>query len=122
MNNLLNQVSPLTRGIIWLTEKEQNFQSPVYKDIDYLLDGLLTANLETVENVKSRVIVGGNFNKSFFVLVASEINPAEVQSYLSLFSNDLISENDILVIDEINKFEALKPHLKAISSNLRVIG
>ena len=121
MNNLLNHVTPLTRGIIWLTEDEKNQDSSYYKEIDYLLDGLLTANLKTVENVTSRVIVGKNFDKLFYVLVTNKVVPAEVQSFLSLFEKDLSSENDIILIDENNQAAALKPFVKSIASQFKTL-
>ncbi len=121
MSNLLNQVTPLSRGLIWLTENERDVQNPYYKEIDYLLDGLLTANLNTDKEVSSRVIVGNNFDKLFYVLVAREILRPEVDSYLSLFQEDLVAENDILVIDEAKSFEKLKPLIKSISSQIRLI-
>lgn len=121
MSSLLNQVTPLTRGIIWLTKNERDVQNPYYKEIDYLLDGLLTANLNTAKDLSSQVIIGNNFDKLFYVLVAKDVLPAEVNSYLSLFQNDLVSENDILVIDESKSFEKLKPLVKSISSQIRLV-
>lgn len=121
MNNLLNQVTPLTRGIIWLTENERDFQNSYYQDIDYLLDGLLTANLETNGKVSSRVIIGNNFDKSFYVMIVNEVRREEVESFLSLFAKDLISENDILIIDESKNFENLKPLLKPITGQIRAL-
>lgn len=121
MSSLLNQVTPLTRGIIWLTENERDVQNPYYKEIDYLLDGLLTANLNAARDVSSRVIVGNNFDKLFYVLVAKDILRSEIDSYLSLFQNDLVTENDILVIDEAKSFEKLKPLVKSISSQIRLL-
>lgn len=120
MSKLLDQVTPLTRGIIWLTDNEKDIQNPNYKDIDYLLDGLLTANLEATNNVSSRVIVGTNFDKPFYVLVVRDVVRPEVESFLSLFEKDLISENDFIVLDESKSFEKLKPFLKPISSQIRI--
>lgn len=120
MSKLLDQVTPLTRGIIWLTDNEKDVQNPHYKDIDYLLDGLLTANLEATTNVTSRVIVGSNFGKPFYVMVIKEVVRSEVESYLSLFEKELISENDFIVLDESKSYEKLKSLLKPISSQIRI--
>lgn len=119
MSNLLNQVTPLTRGIIWLTENERNVLNPYYKEIDYLLDGLLTASLKTKDDATSRVIIGKNFDKLFFVIVLKKIISSEFQSFLALFQNDLLSENDVIVIDELDEFDNLKPLIKGISPHLR---
>lgn len=120
MNELLNEVTPLTRGIIWLTKDESDTKNPHYKEIDYLLDGLLTANLQTSVDVSSRVIVGKNFNQSLYVLIAKELKRTEIESYLSLLK-DLTSENDILVIDEVSEIEKLKSQVGKLSTHFRVI-
>lgn len=121
MSDLINQVTPLTRGIIWLVKDETNVNNPYYGEIDYLLDGLLTANLKATSNLTSRVIIGTNFNNPLYVMVIKEIKQAEVSSFLTLVKNNLGPENDIIVIDEWDGFEKLKPELKGISSHIRAL-
>ena len=119
MNELINQVTPLTRGIIWLTQNMSDPENPHYAGIDYLLDGLLTANIQKVQNASSRVIIGQNFNNTLYVLILSEVKTAEVQSFLSLFADDLTSENSILMIDELDIFPSIKSEFKSIASYLK---
>lgn len=118
MNELLNQVTPLTRGIIWLTTELQS-ENPHYAGIDYLLDGLLTANLQASKNLSSRVIIGQNFNHPLYVMVIKEIKSAEIQSFLSLLKNYLGPENDVIVINELENSGNLKAELKSILSHLK---
>lgn len=121
MNELLNQVTPLTRGIIWLTNDETKSNNPYYAGIDYLLDGLLTANLQTSKDVSSRVIVGENFNHALYVMVIKEVKSSEIQSYLTLLKGQLGPENDIIVIDESGTLPNLKSELKSIGPHLKSV-
>lgn len=120
MSDLIQEVTPLTRGIIWLLKDEPGTDNSYYRDVDYLLDGLLTSNLEVTKNVSSRVIVGSNFNESLYVMVVYQLKDKELNSYLSLLK-DLSSENDILVIDEANKYEDLRKSVGKLSSHFRLI-
>lgn len=119
MNELIDQVTPLTRGIIWITQNMADPANPHYAGIDYLLDGLLTANIQKVPQASSRVIIGQNFNNPLYVLIVSEVKTNEVQSFLSLFASNLNSENSVLMIDELNLFPSIKSEFKSISSNLK---
>ena len=121
MSEIRKEVTPLTKGIIWLTSDEVSVQNSNYQDVDYLLDGLLTANLKATNHVSSRVIVGRNFNQSLFVMIVKELKASELDSYLSLFKNELNTENDILVLDEVEGFENLRKQVGKLSSHLRVI-
>lgn len=120
MSDLLKYVTPLTRGIFWLAKDETNQNNPRYSEIDYLLDGLLTANLKSAPELSSRVIIGESFNKPLFVMIAKEIIPSEIDSYLSLLK-DLTPETDILVIDEVDGLTKIKSHLTELKSHLRII-
>jgi hypothetical protein len=122
MNELVKQVTPLTRAIIWLTKDESDTLNSHYKDIDYLIDGMLTANIKASSGkVSSRVIIGTSFSKTLIVMVVSEIKAPELQSFVSLIQKDLGPEQDIIMIDEIQSFEQIKSELKAISNNIRLI-
>lgn len=106
MNELLSQVTPLTRGIIWLTEGTQ--KSNRYETIDYLLDGLLTANQLASDATSSRLYVGKNFNFPLYVFVASELKASELTSFFGLIKDGVLAEHEILVIDEKGLFESLR--------------
>ncbi len=120
MSDLIKLVTPLTRGIIWLVKDASNTSNPRYNQIDYLLDGLLTANLKAASDSSNKVIFGQNFNQPLLVMIVNEIKSNEVQSFVSLFK-DLGPENDILVIDEWDGLSKLKIELEEIHSNLKVV-
>lgn len=120
MSDLIKQVTPLTRGIIWLVKDETNTNNPHYADIDYLLDGLLTANLKQGSDVSSRVIVGQNFNQPLFVMIAKEVKSNELESFAGLLK-DLNTEHDIILIDETGSSEQLRKQFGKFSSHLKVI-
>lgn len=121
MSDLKSFVTPLTTGIIWFTKDETDTSNPHYGEIDYLLDGLLTANLKVSEAVSSRVIVGQNFDKPIYVMIVRESKPTELDSFISLFKKELGPENDVVVIDEWDGLEKVKKELKDISNNLKMI-
>lgn len=120
MSDLVKLVTPLTRGIIWLVKDPGNTANPHYNEIDYLLDGLLTANLKVAGVASNKVIVGSNFNQSLYVMIVNDVKSNEVQSFVSLFK-DLGPENDILVIDEWDGLSKMKAELKTVASNLKVV-
>jgi hypothetical protein len=120
MSELINHITPLTRGIIWLISEESP-SNLYYSQIDYLLDGLLTSNLVTAKNLSSRLVIGENFNKPLYVMIIREIKRQEIDSFVSLIKKDLGPENDIAVIDETNTLEKLKNELKDIHTHLRSI-
>ncbi len=121
MSDLKSFVTPLTTGIIWFTKDETDTSNPHYGEIDYLLDGLLTANLKASEAVSSRVIVGQNFDKPIYIMIVRETMPSELDSFISLFKKELGPENDVVVIDEWDGLEKAKKELKDISNNLKLI-
>lgn len=121
MNDLIKQVTPLTRAIIWIVKDECHSSLTHYSSIDYLLDGLLTANLNASKNLSSRVIVGSNFNNPLYVMILKELRPSELESFVSLFKEKLGPENDILVLDDAEKFSTLRNELKTVSANIKLL-
>lgn len=122
MTDLLAQVTPLTKGILWFTTSELNIQKSFYKDIDYLLNGLLTATRNSSSDFKSHVLISENFGKSFYVLAGTSVADSEIRSYFDLVANQLEGESEFLVIDEsaaFSKFEKLIP--KALENKFRQI-
>lgn len=120
MSDIIQEVTPLTRGIIWLVNSQPNVHNPYFKDIDYLLDGLLTECNKIPNDFSSQVIMGHNFNEPLYVIIVNKLNRSELDSYLSLFKN-LNSENDILVLDEVKGIEKLRSMLGNFGHYLRVI-
>jgi len=108
MNDLLEQVTPRTRAILWLTKEEVTSSLPIYKGIDYLLDGLLTASLLSTSLETSMVIVGKNFGNPLYVFIAKTLPPKELESFLDLLKPVVSAENDILVVDEMDELKNLQ--------------
>jgi hypothetical protein len=104
MNDLLSQIHPLTRGIIWLCQDPKVSKSSTYKDVDYLLNGLMTAKLAENSFSGSQVFVSENFGEPFFVMITSEINSADMRSFLALLAPQLSGEKEMVVIDELDLF------------------
>jgi hypothetical protein len=121
MNDLMKQITPLTRAIIWIVKDECQPSHPFYAEIDYILDGILTANLKANKELSSRVIVGKNFDKPIYVMIVKDIKSNELQSFATLVKQDLGPENDILVLDEAQGLDKVKSELKSISGNIKVL-
>jgi hypothetical protein len=121
MNDLVKNVTPLTRGIIWLVPDERDNSNPRYSEIDYLLDGLLTANLKaSPEASSSRVIIGTNFSRPLYVLIAQKIVQSEIDSFITLLK-DLNVENDILIVDQAKGLSKIQSQLAKLNSHLKII-
>ena len=111
MTDLLAQVTPLTKGIIWITSGEITSQNKFYKEIDYLLNGLLTATLNSAPST-SHVLLSENFGTNFYVL-AGKVEAKNLKNYLDLVNPHLSVENKVLLIDESDSFKDLKKSLPA---------
>lgn len=117
MNKLISKVSPLTKAIIWLTAKpiEQNTEN--YKAIDYLLNGLLTSSLNAHPDLSSRVLIGEQFGSQLHVFIAHEVLSSEFKHFLKLIEDKVTTENNILFIDEIAKFDEMNKFLSPSLKN-----
>ncbi|HXH30389.1 MAG TPA: hypothetical protein VNJ01_06230 [Bacteriovoracaceae bacterium] len=120
MNDLLSRVTPQTLGIIWFPKDDVDSFNPYYGPIDYLLDGLLTAHLETSPELSSRIIIGENFGRSFYVMVVKKIVATEIEGLQTLIAQKLQVESDILVIDETGQFDKIEKAAFKIKSHLRL--
>lgn len=102
MNDLVQEVSPLTRAIVWLRPEEVSQNDIHYKGIDYLLDGLLTATLKESQNATS-LLVGRNFDRQIYVFATTkDPKKSELDSFLSLLEKELGSPDRILIVDDID--------------------
>lgn len=108
MTNILSQVTPLTKGLLWITNSPISVEKPFYKDVDYLLNGLLTATLKTSEASGSHVLISENFGHTFYVIVGSEISDSEIKNYFELIKPQLAGESNILFIDECMSFAKIQ--------------
>jgi hypothetical protein len=107
MTDLLAQVTPLTKGIIWLTAGVPSVEKKFYKEIDYLLNGLLTATIRANQQ-SSNVLVGENFGRSFYVFSAPHPEVKDLINFLDLLRPQLADENNLFLIDETGSFQDLK--------------
>ncbi len=122
MNDLIQEVSPLTRAIVWLKPSEVSQNDVHYKSIDYLLDGLLTATLK--ENANSTaLLVGRNFDRKLYVFATTkDPKKPELESFLSLLEKELETGDRILIVDDVEGRESflrlipqkLLPHFHVI--------
>lgn len=107
MSDLVQEVTPLTRAIVWLRPAGISGQSAHYRDMDYLLDGLLTASLKD-NSAPSSVLVGRNFDKKLFIFSSEkDVVKKDWESFLSLLEKDLGSEDKILIVDDVEGRENL---------------
>lgn len=122
MNDLVQEVTPLTRAIVWLKPAEVSQNDTNYKAIDYLLDGLLTATLKENSNATA-LLVGKNFDRQIYVFATTkDPRKNELESFLSLLEKELVSEDRILVVDDVDGRESflrlipqkLLPHFHVI--------
>lgn len=108
MTSLLSQVTPLTKGLLWLSGGEVSLEMPYYKDVDYLLNGLLTATLKASAAEGGHVLLSENFGQPFYVLVANNYSEKEISSFFELIKTELNEESNILLIDEIEAFAKIQ--------------
>ena len=120
MTDLLEQVTPLTKGIIWITNGEISSQAKFYKQIDYLLNGLLTATLNS-STPSSHVLLGNNFGTNFYVL-AGTVDEKNLNNYFELLKLQLSDESRVLLIDEADVYKTLNKKLShEIQNKIQVI-
>ncbi len=121
MNNVAAYVTPLTCGVIWLIKGEMSTEAPVYRELDYLLDGLLTANLKASANFGSHVVVGSSFAGPLYVMILRELRAQEIESYVALLKKELGPEKEILVLDDADNFAKLRVELGPLAAHLRLL-
>ncbi len=120
MIDLLAQVTPLTKAIIWISSEELTTSQKYYKDIDYLLNGLLTATLNSTAT-RTHVLVGENFGNTFYVF-AGKVQTAELTSFFDLVKPHLKDENNLVLIDDNDVFKDLKKGIpEVILSKIQTI-
>jgi hypothetical protein len=122
MINILPKVTPLTKGLLWFTNGEINRQKPFYKDVDYLLNGLLTATLNSTNSKGPHVLVGENFGNQFFVIVGEIVEEKAIKNYFELIKPQLNGESDLLLIDECNSFSTIRSFApEEIKSKIHIV-
>jgi hypothetical protein len=101
MTEVLSQVGPEVRGIIWFGHETIGPDSETYKALDYLLNGLLTASLSDNPNASSWVILSSNFHYPLLAFIVRKFIPQELESYLTLVRKELNDGNKVLLINEV---------------------
>ena len=112
MSKVLDLVTKSTLALIWLQKEAASPTSDLYRDVDYLLDGLLTSSLRESQP-KNQVLMARNFGRPLYVTIASSVVAIEIKNLLDLASKDLAPESEILVIDEIGGLKELEKLLPA---------
>ncbi len=108
MTNLKQKVTPLTRGLIWTcTERIQPALSN-YRDIDYLVNGLITASLGQNPELECRVIISESFGEYFYLLMGKNITDKEFENFFNLIKTQLTGENHLLLVDDNQSFERIQ--------------
>lgn len=119
MSELRKSVRPETKAIIWLTPSESPKMQSRFTDLDYLLDGLLTATFSE-KDLQSTTVLGQNYGENLFVFVAPELASKELKSFLELMEKNLVEGDEILVVDDRQEMEAFRGMLpKALGPRLR---
>ena len=110
MTDLLAQVTPLIKGIIWLPSGAPGMQKKFYKEIDYLLSGLLTATLRA-DPKNAHVLIGSNFGQPFYVFCAQSPDSKQLLNFLDLIGPKLETETSLLLIDESGVFADFRQYI-----------
>lgn len=108
MSKLIENVTPLTRGIIWLTKSVDNQSGVHYSSIDYLLNGLLTSSLKDAEGKDHHIFMGNSFGQSLYILMTTKVDSKQIDNLMTLLRPELKPETDILVVDEIDGMGTLQ--------------
>lgn len=117
MNSLLAQVTPLTKGLLWLTNSTVAPGNPFYKDVDYLLNGLLTATLRASDASNGHVLISENFGQTFYAYVGSINSEKNIRSFFELIAPLMGQENNLILIDEIGAFPQIQKMAPADITN-----
>lgn len=107
MSKVLDLVKPSTLALIWLQKGPAAAASALYRDVDYLLDGLLTSSLKDSQP-KHQVLMARNFGRPLYVVVSESVVPVEIKNLMDLAAKDLVETSEILVIDEIGGIKDLE--------------
>lgn len=107
MNSILSQVTPLTKGLLWLTNGPMTPENPFFRDVDYLLNGLLTATLKSSEATDGHVLISENFGQTFYVYVGPVSGEKHIRSFFDLIAPQIKQENNLVLIDDVDAYENL---------------
>lgn len=106
MSDLTSLVLPTTRAVLWFPKPDLDANSPHYRSIDYLCDGILTSSLTSLKERTSLVLIGKNFGSNLMIFVARTLVKKELESFLNLIPKE--DTGEILVVDDGNLMDELK--------------
>ena len=104
MNRALTEViTPDYLGIIWVTKEKLNEKPKIYKEIDYLFDGLITRSLTKSSPTKKSLYMGKSYGHPFFLAHFEENNSdfnKDMEETIKMVSKLKTNSKNILVISE----------------------
>lgn len=121
MSDLISQVSPSVKAIIWVPGSAPKFTDGTYKSVDYILDGLLTAKLKHTDRLESQVLLGTSFGKNLYIFISENVEAKDLKNLKTLISTDLADDSEILVVNESDKKLNLDEWKKELPSKMRVL-
>lgn len=120
--SLLSQITPQTRGLLWFTSRPMSSELGHYKEVDYLLNGLLTSTLATSGSKPCHVLVGENFGQLFYVITSDSMPETEIRSFFELIKPQMNEGTHLLLIDENQSFAKIQKIAPAeLRSRIQVI-
>jgi hypothetical protein len=105
---LSKMITPNCSGIIWLTDKELDFEMSGVYEFNYLLNGLLTKSIANEEetNEKGHLFLAENFGRPFFIshnVISDKNDLANVQKHLEVASPLFSETAEVFVFNKSNK-------------------
>ncbi|TDJ07365.1 MAG: hypothetical protein E2O68_03675 [Deltaproteobacteria bacterium] len=101
--DLTEAITPDYLGIIWVTKDKLNRMPKLFKQIDYLFEGLLTRSMAQNIPKKKALYMGKSYGHPFFLAHFVENNPdfdRDMDETIKMVSKLNSSSKKILVISE----------------------
>lgn len=121
MSDLIAEVSPAVRAILWIPASAPKSSDATYKSVDYLLDGLLTAKFKHDENLQGQVLLGTSFGKNLYIYISEGLETKDLKNLKTLLKPELVDDAEILVVNESDKKLNLDDWKKELPSKMRVL-
>jgi len=107
MNNLLKQITPNTKGVIWISPDIHDVDSFYFKTMDYLLNGLYSSTRISNPEASDLTLVGESFGKPIYIYAAKEFKNDSLKNFFSLFDQSLTDDQKIIWISENQTLEGI---------------
>ena len=118
IKHLSQNISPDTCGIIWLTDDKLDYQSPGFYEFNYLLDGSIAKNINSLHSEsQTSLFFGQNFGKSFFISHNIVKDKESLKQMYNVYkvANSALRENEKIYIFNRSKNTANVNILKELS-------